>query len=264
MIIDFHTHTFPDRIAETAVLSLEKSGNIKRAIDGKLSDLLESMEKCGIDKSVSCPVATKEKQVESINDSAIAIISSEKIIPFGCMHPLYEKPYEELRRIKEAGIKGIKLHPEYQRMSIDAPQNINILNICRELDLICLIHAGKDIAFPDSLMCPPKAVKKIVGELKGIKLVLAHMGGWNLWNEVRKTFDGDEVYIDTSFSFGFMTPQYMKDMLEGWDNDKVLFGTDSPWRNQKESVEEIVSLGLNEEYLQKILYKNAEKLLEKT
>ncbi len=261
MIIDFHTHTFPDKIAEAAISTLEKNGNVKRAIDGKLSDLILSMERCGIDKSVSCPVATKEKQVESINDSAISLLDSEQIIPFGCMHPNFEKPYDELKRLKEAGIKGIKLHPEYQGTPIDAPENLRILSICRDLDLICLIHSGKDIAYPDSLMCPPESVKRIIGDLSGIKLVLAHMGGWDRWDNVRRTFDGDEVYIDTSFSFDFMTPEYMRDMLETWDKDKVLFGTDSPWCNQKEAAEQIISLGLNSEYTQKILYQNAEKLL---
>lgn len=261
MIIDFHTHTFPDKIAEAAILSLEQGGGIKRAIDGKVSDLRLSMECHGIDKSVSLPVATKESQVQSINDSAISLIGDKQIIPFGCMHPLYENPEKELLRLKNAGIKGIKLHPEYQRTPIDAKENVRILSICRDLNFICVIHSGKDIAFPHSLMCHPRDVKKITKELKGIKLVLAHMGGWNLWDEITDIFDGDEVYIDTSFSFSYLGKEKMKDMINFWDKDKVLFGTDSPWDNQRKAVEDIKSIGLSEECFEKIMHINAEILL---
>ncbi len=261
MIIDFHTHTFPDKIAEAAISSLEKGGGIKRAIDGKLSDLRISMEKNRIDKSVSLPVATREKQVESINDSAIALLGDEQIIPFGCMHPLYENPEKELLRLKNAEIKGIKLHPEYQGVPIDAKETVRILSICRDLDLICVIHSGRDIAFPDSLMCPPESVKRLMRDLSGTKLVLAHMGGWGLWDKIVEIFDGNEVYIDTSFSFSYLGAEKMAKMLNYWDKDRVLFGTDSPWDNQSKSAEDIKSIGLDDDYFEKIMHKNAEMLL---
>ena len=41
----------------------------------------------------------------------------------------------------------------------------------------------------------------------------------------------------------------------------ILFGTDSPWTDQAEEIEAFAGLGLPEELLEKIFYRNAKRLL---
>ena len=65
-IIDFHTHAFPDELAERVIKMLEDEGGVKARLDGKISSLLGSMDKCGIEKSVICNIATKPAQFDSI------------------------------------------------------------------------------------------------------------------------------------------------------------------------------------------------------
>ena len=71
MIIDFHTHTFPDELADRAVGTLAHSGGIHNYLDGRVHSLTDSMKKAGIDYSVLLPVATKPNQCDTINTLAL-------------------------------------------------------------------------------------------------------------------------------------------------------------------------------------------------
>ena len=65
-IIDFHTHAFPDQIAEKAMQKLQQNCIVKACLNGTLYDLLHSMDKSGIEKAVLCNIATKPDQFEAI------------------------------------------------------------------------------------------------------------------------------------------------------------------------------------------------------
>ncbi|MCX8069875.1 MAG: amidohydrolase, partial [Thermodesulfovibrionales bacterium] len=84
-IIDFHTHAFPDSLAKRAMDKLQH-GDIVAYLDGRLSSLIDSMNKVGIDKSVICNIATKSTQFDSIL-SWCKEIASERIIPLPSVHP---------------------------------------------------------------------------------------------------------------------------------------------------------------------------------
>ena len=278
MIIDFHTHTFPDSLAGAAMEKLKAASHTRAFTDGTEAALYASMTKSGIDKCVVLPVATNPRQITHIND-----ISAEKnknggnIIYFAAMHPEFEAPKAELRRIKDLGIKGIKLHPVYQGVDFDDTRTLRILEYAEETGLITVTHAGLDVGFPGVERCTPEMIKNASVSVQPKRLVLAHMGGWRQWQEAADLLSGRGLYIDTSFSIGKMeqdTPYYSENELEllsledaaeiisSFGADNVLFGTDSPWSDQKSAISKILELPIPEEAKDKILYKNAEGLLE--
>ena len=120
MLIDFHSHIFPDALAPRAIASLkqgmiEKQGyTLPAYLDGTLSCLCETMAREQVDISVIAPIATTPRQSDSINRFALSC-RSEKIIPLGTVHPLQENWESALESIKESGFPGIKLHPEFQK-----------------------------------------------------------------------------------------------------------------------------------------------------
>lgn len=75
MIIDFHTHIWPDALAPRAISSLsETAGGIFTPVtDGTAQGLLAYMSSVGIDISVVQPVITKEKQAFSTNEWAATL-----------------------------------------------------------------------------------------------------------------------------------------------------------------------------------------------
>ena len=276
MIIDFHTHTFPDKIASLAIEKLKAASHTRAFTGGTDGELLASMASCGIEKSVVLPVATNPEKIPHINDISAEKNKSGKLIYFAAMHPDFENPRDELCRIRDLGIKGIKLHPVYQDIDFDDIRTLKILEYAEELGLITVTHAGLDIGFPGVERCTPKMIKNAVSSIQPKKLVLAHMGAWKMWREAAELLCGRDIYIDTSFSIGKMvqdtpyysdaelqllTPDGASEIISAFGADRVLFGTDSPWSDQKTAIDDILGLSIADDVKEKILHKNAESLL---
>lgn len=263
MIIDFHTHIFPDKIAEKTIESLERLSGITASTNGTLEGLLASMENSGVDMSVIMPVATKPEQMESINTYAKEICEkySGRLISFGGIHPDCEDYRKELNRIKDLGLKGIKIHPDYQRVMIDDVRFMNIIEYADELGLIILTHAGVDIGLPEPVHCPPDKLRKVLDTLKPKKLVAAHLGGWKQWQEVYECLAGENVYLDTAFTFDFIEREMFLKVLKKHDENKILFATDSPWSYAKRDIEAVENLPVDDKIKQKIFSENAKKIL---
>ena len=271
MIIDIHTHVYPDKIAERAVSKLEKNAGIKARVNGRKDGLRESMREAGVDYSLLLPVATSAKQVDKINEEAgqtNAGADQTGLLSFGGIHPDTENYKEVLRRICALGLRGIKLHPDYQEAFFDDIRYKRIVSEATELGLYIMVHAGEDIGLPEPIHCRPQHVLEVLKDTQSDHLILAHMGGWRLWDEVEQMLSDQPVYIDTSFSEnyiqgvgGLLDRESFVRIVRKFGAGRVLFGTDSPWSSQKESVEWFMETDLSAEEKEKILSGNAKKIL---
>lgn len=273
MIIDFHTHIFPDKIAGKTIEALGTLAGVQAATDGTLNGLLDSMEKTGIDRSIIMPVVTKPEQFDSVNTFAKKIndMYNGKLLSFGGIHPDNENYKEKLDYIKALGLPGIKIHPDYQKVMIDDIRYMRIMEYANELGLIILTHAGIDIGLPKPVHCPPDKMRKVLDAIKPEKMVLAHLGGWKQWDMVYELLAGENVYLDTAFLFGVQEKQEWVDYIEQdmlikvlnkHAADKILFATDSPWSDAGAGMEYIRNLPIKEETKTRILGENAKRLLE--
>ena len=271
MIIDFHTHVFPDKIAENTVAALKKNGNTPSFSNGTVKGLMEEMEKAGVDISVNLPVLTKPSQFESVlkfakEINAVAKNTPEgekKIISFAGIHPDCEDYKEKLLLVKESGILGIKIHPDYQRTFIDDEKYVNILAEAKRLGLITVTHAGFDGAYPgERIRCTPRRVLKLLDKIGGYdNLVLAHLGGHLLFSKAYRKLAGKDVYFDTAYILRYKQEKEFKKMLEKHGKDKILFATDSPWRSLQTDKEILKGFSLGEKAERRIFSENAKALL---
>ena len=222
-IIDFHTHTFPDKVAEKAVQKLRRSSRIRPFSDGTTEGLRQKAAEAGISLSVILPVATSPKQVEHINNGAILRNQEEaerfgsdleepgagtasRLLSFGCIHPEYPDYAAELRRIAEAGVPGIKLHAYFQGCDMDDIRMLRILDACAENGLIVAAHAGYDQGFPGQHNCTVPMLRSVMRQVKGLTMIAAHMGGWKEWEQVPELLADTGIYLDTSFAVGHVEP----------------------------------------------------------
>lgn len=263
MIIDFHAHVFPDGLAKRAIPLLAQKAGIPAHTDGTLAFIRQSMAEAGIDYTVTLPIVTRQEQTESVNLFAAETNGKEGIIAFGGVYP-YDPDYKkQLKRIKELGLKGIKLHPEYQNFYIDDEKIYPLLSYAAELGLIVVIHAGVDLGFsPQDIKGAPRRSKKMLRALGGgSNIVLAHTGGYDCWQEVFDELVGEDVNFDTSFTVGIAPDELLRSILRTHGTDRFLFATDSPWQEQKQQVAAIHNIGLTQQELQGILGENAVRLL---
>lgn len=264
MIIDFHTHIFPDKIAGKTIEYLAERGGTQPSFNGTYDGLIQELKTAGVELAVSLPVLTKPEQFDSVLSFAKWVNEKkDRILSFAGIHPKCSDIEGKLLAVKKAGIKGVKIHPDYQGTYIDDENYIKILTTAKELGLIVVTHAGIDCGYREcTVMCPPNRAKKVIDKVGHTKFVLAHMGGSEMVNEFLSEVAGSNVYIDTAYVLKYLTKEQFYKILEKHGEDKILFATDAPWSNIKSDLEILTSYGLEKTTLDKILYKNAEKLLE--
>ena len=277
MIIDFHTHTFPDKIAPLALDRLQTMSHNAVFTDGTVSGLRSSMQLADVTHSVILPVVTNPEKAAHINDISISHKEDDGLIYFGGIHPDTPNLEAELKRIAEAGIKGIKLHPLQQSVNIDDARYLRILDACGKLGLIVVLHAGADPGFPGQERVTPKMIRHALDQVGPVTLVAAHMGSLMYWESVPEYLLDTAVYIDTSFALGKMaqtqelfyteeqlqllTDEEFCQLVQLFGKERVLFGTDSPWNRQIYTKKQIDGLPLAEDVKEHIFFKNACKLL---
>lgn len=256
MVIDFHTHVFPEKLAPRAVESLQRGiashwghgQGLPMFSDATLASLERSMEEHGIDISVVLPIATAPRQTTTINEYAKKI-SRGGIISFGSVYPGqdgWEKTVEQLAR---DGFRGIKLHPEFQDFYIDSRESVQLINKCRELGLTVVIHAGVDYGIAPPVRCTPERLRNALNYFQGDNLVAAHLGGFVLWDEVEKYLIDTPVIFDTAMISRYIDPALCADIIRRHGMDKIVCGSDSPWEDQSASRSFLKKIGFTEDEL---------------
>ena len=268
MIIDIHTHIFPDHIAKGALASLKRTDNLEAFCDGTLQGTLELLNTAGTDIGVNLPTITNPKQFDSILRFACHIneLSQKeaptKIISFGGMHPDSPHYKEEMRLLCENQIKGIKIHPDYQGTFIDDMKYLRILEYANELGLIVITHAGYDPVSPHCVHAPVHRILNAIRQIKPQKFILAHMGNMGFPEEVLENLIEEDVYFDTAMCLHLMQPMQLTEIIKKHGAKRILFGTDLPWSDPRQYPTLLKELPLAEEDIQSILWKNAADLLE--
>lgn len=269
-VIDFHTHAFPDKIAGKTIEMLSQKAGIPPHSDGNVEGLRRTLFEAGISLGVVLPVVTRPEQFASVTRFASQLNETEarrnaeggtKLLSFGGIHPDTADYKKELKELSELGFLGIKLHPDYQGVFFDDIRYLRIIEYAAELGLIIITHAGIDIGVPEPVRCTPKHIKRVLREIKPDKLVLAHCGGWGLWEEVIETLAGEPVYMDTAYSMGHISEELFMKLCRTHGTEKLLFATDCPWGNPKKDLETFCSVPLTKAEQDCILYRTAEKLL---
>ena len=264
MTVDFHTHIFPDKIAEAAISKLAAAGDSVPFTDGTLAGLKKSMKESGIDYSVILPVATSAHQFDSVNRFAAEINGKDGIFSFGGIHPDNENVEEKLDYIKSLGLKGIKLHPDYQKTFIDDERYIRIISHCIKIGLYVSIHSGIDVGYPDPVHCTPERALKLlkaVPQHSEPMIIFAHTGAFGMWDEVEEYLVGQNVYFDLAFCLDKIDFGQLARIIKKHGSDKILFGSDSPWASQKEYKVLLSALPISDTDKENIAFKNAFEIL---
>ncbi len=256
-IIDSHCHIYPDKIAEKAVNAIGDFYGIDMKLKGTVEDLISNLNRNGISKAIVHSTATKPEQVSSINDFIISIVkNNDKLIGYGTMHPDYEFNETEFEKIITNGLRGIKIHPDFQRRNIDDEKMYPIYEIVGE-KIPILFHIGdetKDFSNPLRL-------KKILKDFPKLKVIAAHLGGYRKWEDSMEILNKENIWVDTCSSFNFLSDEMIIKLINHYGSERVLFATDYPMWNFDGEYKRIMSLKLKNEVLERIFSKNIKELI---
>ena len=264
MYIDIHTHAFHPKIAHKAVDHLNSFYSITCSGDGTIANLLEREQQAGLEKCVVLCAATAPAQVIPANNYAISLQREhpEQVIAFGTVHPAYENWEKELARIKAAGIRGIKLHPDFQSFWLDDPRLLPIFEAAQK-DFVFEIHIG-DKTTPDKNPSCPYKLASIMRQFPDMRVIAAHFGGYRMWSHALEVFSGstfENLWFDTSSTTPFATPELAHKLLNTFPRERILFGTDWPLYDPVEELQRLQTLGGLSDSEMEVIMSNASALL---
>lgn len=257
--IDSHCHIYPDSIVHKAVKSIEEFyDNHYHAFDGTVTTMLKNGEAAGIEAYVIFSVATSPHQVSSINHFISDAVSASdgKFFGLGTLHPDSENVCEDFAELLSLGLRGVKLHPDIQKIAVDDERYKRIYRLCSGKCPV-LIHLG-DYRYDFS---GPERFRNILEEFPECIFIGAHFGGWSVWEKATEMLSSyPNLYVDTSSSLVDIPTETATALIEKYTADRVIFGTDYPLGDSKKEVELLRKAVTNESDLKKIMFENASKL----
>jgi hypothetical protein len=263
-VLDVHTHAFPHKLAASAIAKL-RAGALwfepRASYDGTVGGLVASMDRAGIRKAVLCSIATRPEQVRNITDWS-ASIAGPRIVPFASIHPDYPEPEQEARRIAAAGLRGLKFHPYYMACPPDDPRAVRVARAAADAGLAMVFHAGYDLGFEKDDAAAPARLRRLHESVPDLRMVAAHMGGWERWPDALRDLAGLPIWLETSYTVGRCPEEMLRRLLDVHPPDRILFGTDAPWTDQATEVERFRALPIAADLKRRILWENGHRWLD--
>lgn len=259
-IIDTHAHIYPDAIALKAAASIGKFYDIPMDLDGTVDTLLRHGDQAGIDRFLVQSVAVTWERAHSINDFIARSVNEhpDRFVGFGAMHPDHPEMEKELDRILSLGLKGVKLHPDFQHFCLDDLNAVKLFEAMAERNLALLVHTG-DKRYPYS---QPERMARALDRVPRLRAICAHLGGWSVWSDAWKILAGrGNVWVDTSSSLYALSPEEAVKVIHRYGASRVFFGTDYPMWKPEEELVRFRALPLTPEEREMILHKNFEHFL---
>ena len=176
MIIDFHTHIFPEEKAASILQDMAGRGDIQSYADGTLSGLLQAMAGGAVDLSLVSRITTQAEKVAEVNRWLLRCVRPN-ILAMATVHPDLPVAASDLLSLKKSGFKGIKLHPDYQGFFVDDIRMYPFYEAAQAAGMPVLFHAGLDRGLPPPVHAMPRGLLKVHREFPEMVMVAAHMGG---------------------------------------------------------------------------------------
>jgi uncharacterized protein len=259
-IIDFHVHAFPDSLAERATARVRRDAGMEPALDGTIGSVLASMEAAGVGRCVVLSVATRPSQFPGILEWSRRIRSS-RVEPFLSVHPADPAGAERVRIGAAEGFRGFKFQPYDQDFFLDEERMFPVYEALEETGLVCMSHTGFDLSHPFDRRADPPRIAAVLARFPTLRFVATHLGAWRDWDLVARLLPGTGAWTDISYSLPFMSPREARALMALFPPDRLLFGSDSPWAGQAESLRWLRDLELDPALEAAILGGNAERLL---
>lgn len=263
-VVDFHVHAFPDELAERAVKPLADRFGSPPYYFPTIKELQAVRRRNQVERVVIQPVATKPSQVQTINRWAAGLQPQPGLAAFGALHPdlPLDAIEEEIGWLRSQGVKGVKLHAEFQDFYPDDDRLFGLYAALERSGLICLQHAGVDLGYPPPVKATPARLRQVHLGFPRLRLVAAHLGGFRLWSEVERHLVGLPIWLDTAYCLQDPLPPQLLEIIRAHGAKRVLFASDGPWGDLARHLRHLRESPLAPQEISDIAGQNAYNLLE--
>jgi predicted TIM-barrel fold metal-dependent hydrolase len=276
-VIDVHVHVQPLAEMRPAARALMgRTAEEMAALEALMrrpEEILARMDRAGVERIVMINYVSPDLMgfTAAVNDFAAGIArhAPDRLVPFGGVHPRYTSdPGGDVERLREMGIRGLKIHPPHQEFAANAyldalPGLAAVYGKAQELGMPVMIHTGTSI-FPGARnrFADPMPADDVAVDFPDLVLILAHAGR-PLHTETAFFLARrhPNVHLDVSG----IPPRRLLHYLPRLPQiaDKVLWGTDWPSpgvHDLSQNIDEFLALDLSSDVQRKILHDNAYKI----
>ncbi|MEU7693794.1 amidohydrolase family protein [Microbispora hainanensis] len=259
MIIDAHCHVWPDHIA-AKVLAGRPAG-LDPVHDGTLDGLRRTMDAAGIDMAMCLGVANLARTVDRTNEF-IGSVDRSRFIPFGTVHPGLSIE-ENLASLKRHGIRGVKLHPLFQELSLGDPAVVELLHALAEEGIVVITHAGAGGDEASNERGHPRHLRALTDGVPNLTLIACHYGGYHRLDTAEELVVGSRVVLETSWPprLADLDPDRLRRIVAAHGADRMVFGSDWPMADPAAEIAAVRALGLTRQEEDAILGGTLARLL---
>ena len=258
--IDFHTHVYPEAIASKAADNVRQfyNGLGNPAIDGRVETLLDRGNKAGVEKFVILPVAVQPSRTRHINDFILGEVAKHpRFYGFGTVHAGMVNITGEVQYIMDNGLRGLKMHPDYQLFSIDDPRLFPVYEMIGD-KLPVVLHMG-DSRYDYS---HPRRLRKVLELFPRLRVIAAHFGGYTMPAVAEEALYDKECFFDVSSSLMFMEDGVAEAYINSYGAERFVYGSDFPMWDPVTEMERFQRLKLTDSQKEQIAHITAEELLK--
>lgn len=258
-IIDIHTHIYPQAVAQKASDSIRDFYELEGAGMNGTAEMLRSRGKeAGISQFVVLPVAVLPDRTRHINDFILEQAKAyDDFICFGTIHAEMENVADEAQYILDKGLRGIKMHPDFQKFNIDDPRLFPAYEAI-EGKIPIMLHMG-DVRYDYS---QPARLRHILELFPKLDAIAAHFGGYRMYEEAYRQLHDKNCIFDISSSLMFMEEGAAEDYINRYGAARMAYGTDYPLWDPVTEVKRFQQLKLSDEQLEQIAWKTAHSFLK--
>ena len=253
-MVDIHSHIFPDKIAAKAVENIGRFYNVEMSGNGSVTDLLSRQKEAGINYSLVHSVALKADTVIEINNFvAEQVRLHPSFVGFATMHHDFENKNDEIERVIALGLKGFKLHPDSQGVTIDDERLMRFYEMI-EGRLPLMVHCG-DYRWDNS---HPHRLKQVLHTFPKLVVNAAHFGGWSIYDLAVEYLENETCFMDLSSASVYLGPRRTRELIHIYGANRIMFGSDFPMWNPVEEVKRFMLNDLTDRERELISWRNAE------
>lgn len=258
--IDFHTHVYPDAIASKAADNVRQfyNGLGNPVIDGSVETLLDRGTKAGVEKFVILPVAVQPSRTRHINDFILEQVAAHpRFFGYGTIHAAMANITGEVQYIMEQGLRGLKMHPDYQLFPIDDPRLFPVYDMIGD-KLPVVLHMG-DNRYDYS---HPRRLRKVLDLFPRLRVIAAHFGGYTMHEAAEELLYDKDCFFDVSSSLMFMEEGIAEKYINHYGAERFVYGSDFPMWDPVQEMERFMRLKLTDAQKEQIAHITAEELIK--
>ena len=250
MIVDAHTHRYPEEVLEDPQsfaqlhkewhwLELVSSDN-KKSLQGWSSreKMIADMDKSEVERAVLLGWYWENPETCELQNqwcSQWIARDPDRFIGFFSLHPELQNPIESLKRSMDLGFLGIgECHPWLQGASMQNENWMKCMEFAAAEGWPVSFHVTEPVGhdYPGRVQTPFEEFLWLARQLPELKIILAHAGGLFPFYELNPKIRPElkNVHYDLAACPLLYDPEIYRKLIDVVGVEKILWGTDYPLR----------------------------------